>query len=218
MSRWYKPRTAAVALRTKFVTDCVVQSTRSRVLSRAEGRTDLLVNGRGGETIRVAVFTDEIDVRMGPALVRGAAPSPSDDDDPNVTELVQAMQIATGFYVYSDALVGFEPTGECPDCGVEVYEWQSECERCKACLRPCGVGADENELRAKRIVEVLLRRRMIELTTPRGRPNVERMVVAFLENEEATVRVLFRIFLEMPDIAELYCDEAELTKVLVYIE
>jgi len=55
---------------------------------------------------------------------------------------------------------------------------------------------------------------MVELASPRGRRNVEKTVSLFFAYDGDDPAVLLGLFMEMADLAEVYCDEVELGRVL----
>ncbi len=217
-SRWHKPRKNPPAVRMKTIVDVLMEDPTVRVVKRTDASAELVIDTGAGTTVRITIRPDEIDVRAGLVLLQreGKTASRAAYLD-EVSSLVAMLQLGSGFYVFSDELIGFEPSGGCPACGVEVYEWQDECVLCNAKLHPPSPGEDEHDGRSRRVVEVLLRRRMIELVSPRGRRNVERTVSAFYAYGTATSDVLLGIFMDMADIAEVYCDEDDLHQVLFRI-
>jgi hypothetical protein len=54
----------------------------------------------------------------------------------------------------------------------------------------------------------------MELASPRGRRNVEKAVAAFYAYASERPSVLLGLFMDMPDVAEVYCDEDLLYRVL----
>jgi hypothetical protein len=202
----------------KVLVDFLLEDAALRLVKRTEACAELLID-TGTGTVRLTMRPDEFDLRAGPFLVKAREPDvqPPKRHQSLVADVVEMLQIGTGYYVYSDALVGFEPSGGCPACGIEVFEWQDECEACDAKLYPPVPGEDEHDGRSRRVVEVLLRREMIELASPRGRRNVERTISAFYAYGTAGPDVLLGLFMDMADIAEVYCDEEELYQVLLRI-
>lgn len=217
-SQWHKPRAGTAAARMHLLADFLAEDEAVRVVKRTDAGAELLFTAAGGVTLRVNLRPDVIDVRVGPFVVQsGTEPPPRDRYLDEASCLVEVLQLGTGFYVSSDELLGFDPVGACPGCGLEVYEWQDECGICDAKLHPLAAGEDEHDARARRVVDVLLRREMIELVTPRGRRNVEQTVSAFYAHGAAAPEVLLSLLIEMPDVAEVYCDASALRQALVRI-
>jgi hypothetical protein len=217
-SRWHKPRKTPLGARLGALINFLVEDEHVKVVKRTGANADLVVDAGSGASFRLSFRDGVIEVRVGPSVVSG-------DDAPTlgpgyldcVASFVEAIQLGTGYYVYSDDLLGFEPTGSCPGCGVENFQWQDTCDLCTTKLYPVQTGEDEFDGRSRRVVSVLLQRKMIEIATPRGRRNVEKTVAAFFEYGTAGPQVLLDIFVDMADIAEVYCDALELRKVLCRI-
>ena len=218
-SRWYKPRKAPPALRLKALVGFLVEDPTIKLVKRTDTATDLVVDTGEGTCLRVRVRTETIEVRVGPVLLKpDQAPMPHEEYLDEVSSFIELLQVATGFYVFGDELIGFDAKGVCPSCGLEVFEWQDGCEACEAKLHPLRQGEDEHDGHAQRVVEVLLRRHMIELASPRGRRNVERNVSLYYAYSGTDAEVLHGIFMEMADIAEVYCDAKDLHRILVRIK
>ncbi len=214
-SRWHKGRKDPPAARLKLLRDFFLEEPTARLLKRTSTGTELLIDTGAGTSARVAFSRDTIEVRLGPFLVQeGQPPIPRDVVLDEISGIVEVLQAGTGFYVYTDELIGFEPTGACPGCGVEIFEWQTTCTVCDASVLVPRPGEDDHDARARRVVDVLLRRQMIELVSPRGRRNVEHVVSIFCDHGAAGPEALLALFMDMADIAEVYCDEAELRRVL----
>lgn len=213
-SRWFKPRKKSVEVRLKLLADSLATDDTFKLVKRTDTLTELLIETGHGTSLRVSFRADTIDVRLGPFLLQPDAP-PFDyfryiDE---VSGIIEVIQLGSATYVYSDDLLGFDPVGTCPGCGMEVFEWQDACEMCEAKVHPPRPGEDEHDGRARRIVDVLLRRAMIELASPRGRRNIERTISAFLGYGAADTEILLGFFMDMADIAEVYCDADELERV-----
>ena len=217
-SRWYKPRKQPALARIQLLADLLQQDEGIRLFKRTDVGADVVIEMAGGATLRVTMRPEQIDVRPGPVLV-GATMTLEEQAiyRSELANLLQLLQIGSGFYVFSDDLVGFEPVGDCPACHIEVFEWQEDCEACSEKLYPLRPGEDEHDAHAKRVVDALLRRKMIELVTARGRRNVERAISAFYAHGNAAVEVLLGILIDMPDVAEVYCDEMQLLHVLARV-
>jgi hypothetical protein len=213
-SRSWKPRPLPV----EEVIAAIVLGMRERGSLRsarvAGDTTHLLVDMPQGASVSLSLRRDAFEVRVGPRLVDAhTEPSTSDYLD-RVSDLLEGLQVISGFYVFGDDLVGFDPAGACPGCGVEVFEWQHTCDDCGAPLLQPATGVDELDARARRLVQVMVRREMIELATPRARKVVEETVSAFLEHGRAGAGVLLTLLIETEGVAEVYCDAAELARVL----
>jgi len=218
-SRWHKPRQQPSAVRLKALLDFLLEDPTMRVLKRTDAVTELVADTGDGTSLRLSFGREHIDVRIGPFLLQpNQQPVAHTAYIDAVSALVEVLQVGSGFYVESDELIGFEPRGACPSCGVEVFEWQDTCELCEAPLFTLRPGEDEDDARAQRVVDVLLRRGMIELASPRGRRNVERNVAMYFAYGGMATGVLLGIFMDMADVAEVYCDETELSRVLVRIK
>ena len=218
-SRWYKPRKKPVKARLKLLAEFLVEDPTIRFTKKTTGGGELFVDTGDGTSLRLTIAGESIEVRVGPAVLR---PDQGRIKHAKyvemISEFIEVLQVGSGFYVYSDELVGFDPCGACPKCGIEVFEWQDACEICDAKLYPPRPGEDEHDARAQRVVEVLLRRTMIELTSPRGRRNVEKTVSMFYAYGSTNPEALLTLFMEMDDVAEVYCEEEELETVLVRIK
>jgi hypothetical protein len=218
-SRWHKPRPDVLPARIQLVIDFFLEEPAARLLKRTSATTEFLIDSGVGTSLRLTIRPDTVEVRVGPCLLQGGEePMARDEFVLHACGIIEILQLGTGFYVYSDELVGFDPSGACPECGIEVYEWQEVCVGCETKVQVPRPGEDEFDAHARRVVEVLLRRQMIELTCPRGRKNVERVVSTYFSCSTASAGVLLGIFMEMADIAEVYCDEVELRRVLWRIQ
>jgi hypothetical protein len=218
-SRWYKPQKAPPASRLKALVAFLVEDATVRIVKRTASATELVVDTGGGTSLRVRVDRDAIEVRVGPVLLQpDQPPMPHEDYVDAVSSFIEVLQVATGFYVFSDELIGFDAKGVCSSCGIEAFEWQDACESCEAKLHALRQGEDEHDGHAQRVVDVLLRRHMIELASPRGRRNVERNVSLYYAYSGTDADVLHGILMEMEDIAEVFCDAKELQRVLVRIK
>jgi len=213
-SRWYRPRIPSVAARFDALTDFFQGESGVRVVKRSPGAAELLIDV-SGRPVRVRLHGAEIELRSGLSLIPAepaALPSHRYLYDLEVAVLVEACQLGTGFYVYSEDLVAFEPSGDCSACHAEVFVWQEKCGFCSKLLYP---DEEDHEEHAKRITDFLLRQRMIELVSSRGRRTVERVVAAILNQPGATPDTLLHSFLmDLPDVAEVYCEERALFQVL----
>jgi hypothetical protein len=207
-----------MAERLKNLIEFLLEDSCARLLKRTAKATDILIDTGAGTSLRLSMLADAIELRRGPFVVKDGEGALSDEDYIDaVSAFVEVLQLGSGFYVYSDDLVGFDPIGECPKCTLEVFEWQDNCEICDAKLHVLRPGEDEHDGRAQRVVDVLLRREMIELTSPRGRKNVERTVSSFYAYGSGAPELLLSFFMDMADIAEVYCDEHELHRVLIHV-
>jgi hypothetical protein len=214
-SRWHRPRKQPVLTRLRALSDCLEQEGNVRLVKRTAAGTELVVDAPGGTTWRVTFREEQITIQRGPALVPPeGAPVDAAVYLGDACALVEVLQLGSGFYVQSDELIGFDPVGECPACRMEVFEWQDACVGCAADLHPDPPGAVAEDARARRVVDAMLRHEMIELVSPRGRRSVERAVAAFYAMSGARAGVLLSIFMEMPDVAEVYCDESALFQIL----
>jgi hypothetical protein len=214
-SRWHKARKDPPAARLRLLRDFFLEEPTARLLRRTDIATEMLVDTGTGTSARVTFGQDAIDVRVGPSLVQGDQPPvPRDVILDEISGIVEVLQAGSGFYVYTEELIGFDPIGACPTCDVEVFEWQTTCTVCDASVLLPRAGEDDHDARARRVVDVMLRRGMIELVSPRGRRNVEQVVSIFCDHGAAGPEALLALFMDMADVAEVYCDEAELRRVL----
>ena len=218
-SQWHKPRKNTPAVRMQALTEFLLTDTAVQLVKRAEGATELLFDSGQGPSLRITIRLESIEARVGPFLVKGTDPQ-ADHEAYNeaISGLIEVLQVSSGFYVYSDELIGFEPCGSCPGCGLEVFEWQGACEICEAKLHVPRPGEDEHDGHGQRVVDVLLRRNMIELASPRGRRNVEKTVSVFYAYDGGDPGILLGLLMELADVAEIYCDERELGRVLQRIK
>jgi hypothetical protein len=217
-SRWHKARKSPARARLDLLINFLLEDQHVRLVKRTPTAADLVVDAGEGRTFRLGFRDEEVFVSVGPSVVATEARASHETYLDCVCSFVDVIQLATGFYVHSDELLGFEPIGACPSCDLEVYEWQEQCEICSTKLHPVPAGEDEHDGRARRVVDALLRRKMIEIVSPRGRRNVEKTVSAFYEFGTAGPQVLLDIFVEMADLAEVYCDAIELKRVLCRIQ
>jgi len=214
-SRWHKVRNNPVAVRFKFLLEFLLEEPTIRLVKRTDAATELVADPGGGMTLRLTLREDLIEARVGPyAVEQGGEPLDRDAFLDDVSGLIEVLQLGTGFYVFSEELVGFDPIGACPACGLEVFEWQEECGICDAVLHVPRPGEDEHDSRAQRVVDVLLRREMLELACPRGRKNVERTVASYYAYAGTSIEALLGVLIDLADVAEVYCDEGELGRVL----
>jgi hypothetical protein len=218
-SRWYKPRKNAAAVRLKVLADFLLEDETVRLVKRSEKATDLVVDTGLGSSLRVSLRTDTIEVRLGPRLLQ-KEPDPRSHEQylDEVSSFVEVLQVGSGFYVHSDALIGFDPKGSCPSCGMEVFDWQDSCEICDAKLHVLRPGEDEHDGHGQRVTDFLLRHEMLELASPRGRRNVERTISLYYAYNGTDAEILHGLLMEMADVAELYCDAKELQRVLLRIK
>lgn len=211
-SRWHKQR--ASTARLDAIAKALARDPAVRQVKRVGGTTDVLLDTGRGTSLRLTIKGDCIEARSGPVLV-GEEQGPRHDVYLDaVSEIIEMLQVGSGFYVYSEELIGFDPSGACPACGMEVFDWQDQCEICDAALHVPRPGEDEHDGHAQRVVDYLLRRKMVELASPRGRRNVEKTVSLFFAYDGDDPAVLLGLFMEMADLAEVYCDEVELGRVL----
>jgi hypothetical protein len=218
-SRWYKPRKSPASARLKVLADFLLEDETVRLVKRTEAATELVVDTGEGTSLRVTLRPDSIEVRLGPVLLQAdKKPLSHDDYIDMVSSFVEVLQVGSGFYVYSDEMIGFDAKGSCPGCSMEVFEWQDECEICGAKLHVLRPGEDEHDAHAQRVVEVLLRRHMLELVNARSRRNVEKTVSLYYAYNGENPDILHGLLMEMPDVAELYCDAHELSRVIERIK
>jgi hypothetical protein len=163
---------------------------------------------------RITLTRTRFELRRRPALVRPGGPLETSAELIQPSHFATILQMASSFYVFSDELLGFEPVGECASCRREVYEWQDVCLSCERPLYVPKPGEEPYSGRAKRVAAALLRHKMIELATPRGRRALETAIAAYYELDAPAPEALLSLFLDMPDIAEVYCDEVRLLYLL----
>jgi hypothetical protein len=136
-SRWYKPRKNAASARLKVLAEFLLEDDTVRLVKRSDKATDLVVDTALGSSLRVSIRTEleTIEVRLGPRLLQ-KEPDPRSREQylDEISSFVEVLQVGSGFYVYSEELIGFDPKGACPSCGLEVYDWQEDCEVCEAKL------------------------------------------------------------------------------------
>jgi hypothetical protein len=214
-SRWHKQRATDLSVRMTAIADALVREPTAKLVKRTPLATELLLEAGHGACVRLTVKPDCIEARLGPFLVTEGHPEATRGLTMEaVSEVIEMLQVGSGFYVYSEELIGFDPAGACPSCGMEVFEWQDRCEICDATIHAVRPGEDEHDGHAHRVVDVLLRRKMIELASPRGRRNVEKTVSVYFAYEGEDAAILLGLFMDMADLAEVYCDEHELGQVL----
>ena len=126
-SRWHKPRTKTAKVRMKLLVEFLGEDPTVKVVKRTDSGAELVVDTGNGTTLRLTLNDGAIEVRPGPCVLRSdQTPIPRAAYIDMIGELIEMLQVGSGFYVYSDELVGFDPRGACPKCGVEVFEWQDE--------------------------------------------------------------------------------------------
>jgi hypothetical protein len=159
---------------------------------------------------RITLTPARFELRRRLELVRPGAPRETRVELIQPSNFATVLQMASSFYVFSDELLGFEPVGECAPCRREAFEWQDFCLTCEHPLYERKPGEEPFSGRAKRVATALLRHKMVELATPRGRRALETALTAYYELDAPAPEALHSLLLDMPDIAEVYCDEARL--------
>jgi hypothetical protein len=136
-------------------------------------------------------------------------------------DLLSPFQAKTGWYVTSDHLLTFDPTGACESCGVECFEWQ---EKCAQCGEPVNVDEDDDEpgtagkgsryqMWARDLVSELIDGELLELSSKGSRRAVEATLAELLSKGVRT-SALFARLLEHPDVEDILGDDKALKEVV----
>jgi hypothetical protein len=135
-------------------------------------------------------------------------------------DLLGPFQAKTGWYVTSDHLLSFDPTGVCPSCAVECFEWQEKCAQCGA---PVNEEDDEEAGEAAKggryqtwahaLVGELLDGELLELSAKGSRRAVEATVEELLLKGVKT-SALFARLLEHPAVEDILGDDKSLREIV----
>jgi hypothetical protein len=217
-SRWYRGAPELGQRHFDVLVETVLEMPGARLVKPGPCSVEVDVADVPGSApaspFRITLTPTRFELRRRPALVRPGEPRNASAELIQPSHFATVLQMASSFYVFSDELLGFEPVGECAPCRKEVYEWQDVCLSCDRPLYPPRPGEEPYAGRAKRVAAALLRHEMLELATPRGLRALETAIAAYYELGTAAPDALLSLFLDMPDIAEVYCDEVRLLYLL----
>lgn len=135
-------------------------------------------------------------------------------------DLLGPFQAKTGWYVTSDHLLSFDPTGVCPSCGVECFEWQEKCAQCGGPVNEedddePGEAASGGRYQkwARDLVAALLDGELLELSAKGSRKAVEATVEELLLKGVRT-SALFARLLEHPAVEDILGDDKALREIV----
>lgn len=219
------PRRARPALDLAARTAIALADEGARLILATAERVEIAVDTGTGHNLRLTLTPGETRIE---GTLTGVVRRPDeehggsieDDEDDEMEEAasaqVERLQGATGWHVTSDHLLGFDPSGPCPGCGLEGFEWQDRCSGCDAELEvdPDRVegGVDDADRRAQRLLQGLLREGLLELSTKRGASAVEGALAAAFARGRSSPERLLDLLTERVEVAEVYADEAAIER------
>ena len=124
----------------------------ARTLRRTADSLEIAVDMGTGQNLGVLVREGEVRILTGhdddsPQVDEEHGEAIEEDDDSEGEDvagsLISKIQAASGWHVESEHLLGFDPSGVCPACELECFEWQERCSDCDAELE----GAEPREPR-----------------------------------------------------------------------
>lgn len=220
-----RPRRERPAFDLATLSALVLEDDGARLLRATPDRIEIAIDVGTGQNLAVTLLAGEL--RVEAARTGGERKYDEehgewlddDDDDDDLEEaagaLVERVQAATGWHVESDRLAGFDPGGACPHCQLECFEWQERCSACDADLEPSEKSPDDDSDRhAARLLRGLLAESLLELSSPNGSRPVQSALAAYLANGWAAPARLLALLTELREVAEVYADEADITRLL----
>ncbi len=199
----------------------LVADDAARLLLNTDDRLEIAVDTGIGQSLSVTVMEGEIRIMAEPddgAVQIGeehGGPVKAEDTvtEEAASELCCTLQGATGWHVESDHLLGFDPSGLCPTCHIECFEWQDRCAVCDGELEREDPTEDDDD-RARHLLQSLLQEELIELTTRRGARSVESSLSTYLANGWGSPVKLLELLVELKEVAEVFASEADLARLL----
>lgn len=217
------PRPGRPAVDLAALSALVLRDDGARVLQSAPARIEIAIDVATGQNLAVTLRAREVRVE---APLTGSTRRYDeehgtwidDDEDSDLEDaavaLVESVQALTGWHVESKRLLGFDPSGACPHCQIECFEWQDRCSACDAELESVETPEDDADRRADRLLEALLREGLLELATKIAAKSVQSILAAHLANGWSSPAQLLDMLTERKEVAEVYADEADIARLL----
>lgn len=211
-SPWYAVRPTTLSL-DGLAAHLVGAISGCRVNRSAPSEHTLVAGIAGGRDVWVVLRIGEARIEALPVPRTeedeehgGVVSSPDADDLEELAgQVAQAIQRATGWYLRSEQLFGFEPSGACTRCGTELFAWQDDCAR-------CGAHVDASEMMgslrvAETAVGMLVEDGLLVLG-PGGEHLAQRLASALDKGLDREPARLFDIVSRHPDVSAQGLDVA----------